>query len=123
MSTPGGPRVDCLLIGEYVDEGEVPPNLQTHRGEVVRSEVIGAFVDDAGKPVAIQEFTVLLKDNRTVIVRGHCLKHFPPTPSGENGSYGVIVRVGSEELLVGLFHMVDVVGIFNGEIRSDRKIA
>lgn len=115
--------VDCLLVGEYVDEGEPPTKPVSQRGEVVRSRIVANYLDVGGKDVGIREFTVLLKDGGVVAVRGHGLKHWPPTVTGESGSYGVVVRTGSEEVLIALFKILDVVGIFHGELRSDRKIA
>jgi hypothetical protein len=55
MATQADARVDCLLIGEYVDEADVPPNLQVYRGEVARPEVVAVFVDDGAGTVMIQE--------------------------------------------------------------------
>jgi hypothetical protein len=116
-------HVGCQLVGEYVDEAELPTNLATHRSEIVRPHVVGEYRDLWGRDDGIKEFTVLLKDGRVVAVRGHGLKQLPPTTTGESGSYGVIVRTEAEEVFVALFKMLDVVGIFHGEMRSDRKSA
>lgn len=35
----------CLLVGEFVDEAEIPADLVYHRGEVVRPRLAGDFVD------------------------------------------------------------------------------
>src|SRR5438477_11526607 len=100
----------CLLVGEYVDEAEVPPNLVVHRGEAVRTQVMAAYLDLWGRDDGAKEFTVLLRDGRVVAVRGQGLKHLPATVSGESGSYGIIVRAGGEEVLIALFKTIEVVG-------------
>lgn len=115
----------CLLIGEYVDEGDSPSNLAAHRSEVVRPHVVAKHLDVWGKEEAhIREFTVLLKDGRMLSVQGHGIKQFPlPSSDGDNSAYGIIIRTGGEEVLVGLFKVFEVVGIFNGEVLTDRKSA
>lgn len=113
----------CLLVGEYVDKADVPADLAPHRGEVVRPQVVANSVDIWVRDEAFKEFTVLLKDGRLVAVREQGLKHLPATISGESGSYGIVVRTESEEVLVALFATQEVVGIFHGEMRSDWKIA
>jgi hypothetical protein len=123
MANHTGANVGCLVVGEYVDEAEPPANLAFHRGEVVRSQVVANYLDLWGRDEGIMEFTVLLKDGRVVAVRGHCLKHWPPTLAGESGSYGIVLRIADEEVVVALFKMLEVIGIFHGEMRSDRKTA
>jgi hypothetical protein len=39
----------CLLVGEYVDEGECPTNLTFRRSEVVRPQVVADYRDLWGK--------------------------------------------------------------------------
>jgi hypothetical protein len=118
-----GANHGCLLVGEYVDESEIPPDSTFHIGEVIRPHVVSSYLDLGGGDEEVKEFTVLLKDDRMVSVRGHGLKLFPPTVPGEGGSYGVIVHAAGEEVLVALFRTLEVVGIFSGEIGPDRKIA
>src|SRR5438128_2098914 len=113
----------CLLVGEFVDEAELPANQAFHRGEVVRPQLVGEFHDLWCSEEAVKNFTVLLKDDRTVAVRGHCLKHWPATVTGESGSYGVVMRIANEEVVVALFKAVEVIGIFHGEMRVDRESA
>ncbi len=122
MTNHANATVGCLLVGEYVDEGECPTNLAFRRSEVVRPQVVANYLDLWGRDDGMREFTVLLKDGRTVAVRGHGLKH-EPNPPGEQDVYSIVVRAGGEEVLVALFKSHDVSGIFCGEVRSDRKIA
>jgi hypothetical protein len=123
MANHTSTNVGCQLVGEYVDEAELPTNLAFHHGEVVRPQVVANCSDLWGKDEGTKEFTVLLKDGRVVAVRGHSLKHWPDAATGESGSYGIVVRTAGEEVLVALFKIFEVVGIFHGEVRSDRKIA
>src|SRR2546421_13125262 len=112
----------CLLVGEYVDEAECPTNLAFRRGEVVRPQVVANFLDLWGRDDGMREFTVLLKDGRVVVVRGHGLKHAPHPVAGED-VYSIVVRTSGEEVLVALFKSGDVAGIFHGDMPPDRKIA
>ena len=123
MTSHVGANRGCLLVAEYVDELEIPVDPAVHVGEVVRPHVVASYLDVGSADEEIKDFTVLLKDNRIVSVRGHGLKHLPPTVPGESGSYGIIIRTASEEVIVALFKTLEVVGIFSGEIRPDRKSA
>jgi hypothetical protein len=109
----------CQLVGEYVDEAAYPANLAFHRGEVVRPQVVANFLDLWGRDDGMREFTVLLKDGRVVVVRGHGLKSGLPSAA----VFSVVVRSGVEEVVVALFKSEEVSGIFHGELRPDRKIA
>ncbi len=109
----------CLLVGEYVDEAECPANRAFHQGEVVRPHVVANFLDLWGRDDGMREFTVLLKDGRVIVVRGHSLKSELPRAS----VFSIVVRIGEEEAIVALFKSDDVSGIFHGEVRPDRKIA
>jgi hypothetical protein len=121
MADQPGAEAGCRLVGEYVDEAE-EPTTPAARGEVVRPQVVADHLDLWGLADGIKEFTVLLTDGRVVAVRGHALKQLPPA-GGDGGSYGVVVRTASAEELVALFRIADVVGIFHGELRPDRKTA
>jgi hypothetical protein len=123
MTNQANAIVGCQLVGEFVDEADLPPNLPASRGEVVRPQVVASYLDLWARDDGSKEFTVLLKDGHVVAVRGQGLKHFPAAANGEGGSYGVIVRTGDEEVLVALFKVLEVVGIFHGEMRLDRKTA
>lgn len=116
-------QTGCSLVGEYVDEAELPANLVFHQGEAVRTHVVGDYLDYWANGDETKEFTVLLKDGRALTVLGHRLKHWPTTIPGESGSYGVVMRSAGKEVLVALFKIVEVIGIFHGEIQSERKNA
>lgn len=120
MTNHASALTGCLLVGEYVDETDCPANLAFHRSEVVRPQVVANFLDLWGHDDGMREFTVLLKDGRIVVVRGHGLKSgLPPNAS----VFSVVVRRGAEEVIVALFKSDDVSGIFHGELRPDLKIA
>src|SRR5262249_42440604 len=69
-------------------------------------------------------FTVLLRDNRVVTVRGHALTYLPNASNpGDFGSYGVLLRTGEAEALVALFRVVEVTGIFSGDMPASRESA
>jgi hypothetical protein len=64
-------------------------------------------------------FTVLLRDNRTVSVTGHALKYLQNASNPSDfGSYGILSHVGGAEVLVALFPVKEVTGVFIGEIRE-----
>lgn len=122
MTTPVNATTGCLLVGEYVDEAECPTNLPLHGGEAVRPRVVANYLDHWGQDDGLWEFTVLLKDGRVVVVRGHGLKHEPHPLAGQD-VFSVVVRTTTEEVLVAVFKSAEVAGIFRGDLLADRKIA
>ena len=64
-------------------------------------------------------FTVLLRDKRTVTVFGHALKYVQNASNQTDyGSYGILSRTDSGEVLVALFRVSEVIGVFSGDIRE-----
>jgi hypothetical protein len=118
MSNPTNAETGCRYLGEFVEEAELPPNAVGQRSEVVRPQLVYSFLELCPQTDGTRLFTILLKDGRTVSVRGHALKQWPPTIRGDCGSYGVVMRAASDEILVALFRIGEVVGIFNGGVRS-----
>jgi hypothetical protein len=112
----------CVVVGEYVDEGECSTNFTCDRAEVARPQIVANFIDDWGHNDGMREFTVLLKDGRVVHVRGHGLKHEPHPLAGQD-VFSIVVRTPSEEVLIALFKSADVDGIFYGNLNPERKIA
>jgi hypothetical protein len=45
MANPVNAKVGCELAGDYVDEAECPTNLAFHKGDVVRPQLVGNYVD------------------------------------------------------------------------------
>src|SRR2546423_3372817 len=95
--------VGCLLVGEYVDEAELPAQGEFHRGEVVRPQVVTGYLDLWAHEDSVKEFTVLFKDGRVASVRGHGLKPLPDSVTGEGLHYGIVIRTADEEGFVALF--------------------
>jgi hypothetical protein len=122
MPNQANAETGCLVVGEYVDEGESPMGHSAQRGEAIRPTIVPAYLETWATDYPLKEFTVLLKDGRVVAVRGHDLKHLPHPVAGQD-VYDVIVRNGQGEVSVALFKSADVAGIFHGELRADRKIA
>jgi hypothetical protein len=126
MTNHPSANVGCLLVGEYVDEGEVPEALAHHRdaqpskAEIERPRVVGSYLDLWGREDGVKEFTVLLRDNRVATVRGHALKYVQGNTANAQdfGSYGILWRAAEGEVLVGLFRVAEVTGIFSGEMRT-----
>jgi hypothetical protein len=64
-------------------------------------------------------FTVLLRDNRTVTVYGHALKYIQSASNQTDySSYGILARGAGGEVLVALFRVSEVVGVFSGDLRE-----
>ncbi|MBY0459974.1 MAG: hypothetical protein K2V38_21870 [Gemmataceae bacterium] len=64
-------------------------------------------------------FTVLLRDQRTVTVYGHALKYIQNASNQTDyGSYGILSRGSGDEVLVALFRVSEVVGVFSGDLRE-----
>ncbi len=117
------------LVGEFVDEAELPPGAAQGAtpipfGEAEKVVPVGTYLDLWTPADAVLEFTVLLRDNREITVRGHAVKFVPgSSTSAGHGSYGVIVRGAAGEEFVALFQASDVIGIFNGNMRPARESA
>lgn len=113
----------CLLVAEYVDEGGEPTGSPVAIGQLVPTRPVADYVDTGNASGGFRDFTILLKNDCVVSVCGHGLRLFPSAVPGTGGSYGVIEHTGGKEVLVALFGVPEVVGIFSGEIRADRKTA
>lgn len=62
-------------------------------------------------------FTVLLRDKRTVMVFGHALKYVENASNKTDyGSYGILSRSDGGEILVALFRVSEVIGVFSGDL-------
>ena len=62
-------------------------------------------------------FTVLLRDNRIVTVLGHALKYVQNASNNTDyGSYGILSRTDRGEVLVALFPVSEVIGVFSGDM-------
>jgi hypothetical protein len=69
-------------------------------------------------------FTVLLRDMRTVTVFGHALKYIQNASNETDyGSYGILSRTDGGEVLVALFRISEVIGVFTGNIREPERSA
>jgi hypothetical protein len=69
-------------------------------------------------------FTVLLRDKRTVTVFGYALKYLHNASNQTDaGSYGIISRSSDDEVLVALFPVSEVIGVFSGELRDSTSPA
>lgn len=119
MTNQVNATVDCQLVGDYVDEAQCPANPTPNRSEVVRTQFVANYMDVWGRDDGMREFTVLFKDGRTLVVRGHSLKHELPHAS----VYSIIARFGGAEAIVALFDSHDIVGIFQGELSPPRLSA
>jgi hypothetical protein len=114
-----GSSVECRLVGDYMDDAG---GASGHAGEVVRPRVVADFVEGADDTA--KEFTVLLRDQRTVTVHGQGLKCVNHSAQPDDlGTYVIFSRVGDSEITVAMFRVADVTGIFQGDIRPTRESA
>lgn len=123
MSEHTAENTGCLLVAEYVDDSGAATEAQVTLAQDVGTNVVASYIDIGVVGAGVRDFTILLKDDRIVSVRGDGLRLFASPVPGGGGSYGVITHADGEEVLVALFSIPEVVGIFSGEIRADRKIA
>ena len=64
-------------------------------------------------------FTVLLRDKRTVTVFGDTLQYVQNSSNQTDyGSYGILSRTDRGAVLVALFRVSEVIGVFSGDIRD-----
>ncbi len=123
MTHFGNAEVGCLFVGEFIDEAECPANISVGKGEPERPHAIFNYLDIASSDEKFREFTVLLKDGRSVAVRGDGLKLLSNAETGDGLHYGIVIRADNEDIIVALVKSSEVVGIFQGEMQTERKIA
>src|SRR5262245_29836435 len=111
----------CRLVGEFTDEGQVPPGVAPTAGENVRTSAVYTFIDHSRAELPTQPFTVLLASGDVATVRGHALKVLEPAHAGGSSHYAILERRGAEEVIVGLFGTAHVRGVFSGEAKMDRN--
>ena len=64
-------------------------------------------------------FTVLLRDKRTVTVFGDALQYVQNSSNlTDYGSYGILSRTDRGAVLMALFRVSEVIGVFSGDIRD-----
>src|SRR5438067_1879138 len=120
MTANLGTNSGCLLIGEYVDEGEIPETLAHMNNrppstQVERPRVVANYLDLWSSNNGEKEFTILLRDNRTVTVRGHTIQLVESAHS-EATSFAVVAHANGADVMVALFRSDEVTGIFSGEM-------
>jgi hypothetical protein len=115
--------VGCLLVGGYVDEAEVPESLAYLRNHassnsvIEHPRVVASYLDRWSTDDPEKELTVLLSDQRVGTVRGHSLRFVANAANpSDYGSYGIVRRTGDNEALVALFRVVEVKGVFSGDM-------
>jgi hypothetical protein len=115
-------------VTPYRGEGEivVPPPISSN--DVAPSTCYVSFTNTASEQQLEMRFsrssnsdgtrfTVLLRDKRIVTVFGHELKYVPNASNpSDYGSYGILSRVGDTEVLVALFRVSEVIGVFTGRL-------
>lgn len=122
MTNNTNAEVGCKLVGEFVDDGGCPSNVVLPSGEVVPTQVVATYLDLWRCADGLREFTVLLKDGRSIAIRGNGLKHAIHPVAGED-VFSIVVRDNDDEVTVALFKSSDVAGIFEGDFRLERRIA
>lgn len=112
----------CEHVGVFVDEATDAAEVAPQRSEVVRPRIVADSVDAFDRDESLREFTVLLKDERIVKVRGHALRREPHSVAGQD-VFSVVIRTATEELFVAFFKSEEISGIFHGDLGSNRRIA
>jgi hypothetical protein len=111
----------CLLLAEYCDESEHATPDVMHRSEVVRPNVVASPVEVWDSSERLRDFTVMLRDGRTINVRGHGVSHVQK--HGSPGDYlCIFVRSDANPVTVATFDNDQISGIFHGTIQ-ERAIA
>jgi hypothetical protein len=125
MAQSIGVNTGVFFVGEIVAENEIAAKSGPESAsQAQRTEFIGTFDDSGAGDIDSMQFKVLLQDNRVVTVRGHGLRYLqnPSNPS-DLGSYAILSRNHQEEVLVALFRVSAVTGIFTGGLEAARASA
>jgi hypothetical protein len=117
-------EVGCLFVGEFVEEPEVPTDRAFHRGEVLRPQLVASYLDMGSVVDEVREFTVLLRDSRVITVSGSGLKYVQNAGNpSDYGSYAVLAPSAGGAVIVALFRVSEVTGIFSGDMQRPRESA
>ena len=110
--------LEGITVGDFTDEAEVPPEFAhlkpTRKYEVLPNLPNGYLPEPQNHIATNREFTILLKDARVVTVRGDSLR-VREAPQHDS-LYEITSTVGKKEVVVALFNVLDVFGVFNGKI-------
>lgn len=112
----------CQIVGEFTDDNGGPEFPASNQAEPERPRIIADVVDDGDQIAETRPFTVLLKDGRSITVRGHGLLHELHSLPGQD-VFSVFVQTKTREILVACFKGEEITGIFHGELEAGRKIA
>ncbi len=123
-------EIGCRLVGEFVDRGEVSDSLADGKigldshSQVERPRLVASFIDGPSDHLQDREFKVLLQNQRIATVRGHFVQFVPnPGPAGDSGSYGIVRRIENADVLVALFKVCEVTGVFSGDLSGSSEVA
>src|SRR5262245_41183034 len=107
MSKDTCENVGPVIVGDFVDNGSLVTGPHNGRqspiseAAVQHPRLVGEYVEHGSPAGKLREFTVLLSDNREVVIRGHAIEHRPGDANTDDpGSYGVIVHSGGRDVLV-----------------------
>jgi len=123
-------NVSPVIIGDFVDNGSLVTAPRNGRQRPISEaaveypRLVGDIVEYGSPAGKLREFTVLLNDNREVVIRGHAIEHRPgDAATNDQGSYGVVMHSGGRDVLVALFRANEIRGIFDGAVRVSRTSA
>jgi hypothetical protein len=115
---------NCRWLGDFTAD-EQPADGPVYAGTVVRPSgpVLEFNVPDLELPTA-PAFTVWLQDKRSVQVQGDLLKHIVnPVNPNDAGAYAIIRHSPQGEVMVAVFRVSEVVGIFHNRHPSRTQSA
>src|SRR5262245_26845078 len=115
--------VECELIGEFTDDASAlrsTSEMLASNGEIVSTNILAEFTDDAAvqfsETAAARNFVVLLKSySHAITVRGHEVNYLSQEKMGSATSFAIVAREGDEEIIVAMFPMSEVIGIYEGD--------
>ncbi|MGL6072901.1 MAG: hypothetical protein ACRC8S_01945 [Fimbriiglobus sp.] len=62
MGKPSQTAAECVLLGDFIDEAEIPQGVRFHSGVAVHARIAGEYLEDIHSPVDTQSLGDILAD-------------------------------------------------------------
>lgn len=113
--------VKCTLIGQFVEDAcessPVCPGVPLGQAsEIQKTHLVAVFEDDASvmhlQPALLRTFVVLLRDSRSINVRGTRLEYAVRQGEGPPAHYLIHLSSDKDQRTVAIFDAQAVIGIY-----------
>ena len=101
-------HVECDVLAHFSDHGKPETARPAARVETSYPPISARFADRNQAASPLLPFVILLKDNKTVCVRGHGVE------AGPENTRQIIRIVKGQKVCVAMFESAQIIGIYEG---------